>query len=91
VPAFGLVGAAVATALSELIRLWLAARAAGRAGYPAVAVRQLWAPTAAALAMATVMLLVRPTALWTSIPLGAVVYAAAIFVTMRGSLLRRQA
>jgi O-antigen/teichoic acid export membrane protein len=91
VPAFGLVGAAVATAVSELIRLWLAARAAGRAGYPAVAVRQLWAPAAAALAMATVMLLVRPTALWTSIPLGALVYAAAIFVTMRGSLLRRQA
>lgn len=90
VPAFGLVGAAAATAVSEVIRLWLAARAAGRAGYPAIALRQLWGPAAAASAMALLMLLVRPTVLWTSIPLGALVYTAAIVVTMRG-MLRRQA
>ncbi|MGQ0640163.1 MAG: oligosaccharide flippase family protein, partial [Gemmatimonadaceae bacterium] len=60
VPALGLVGAASATAATEVIRLWLAARAPGPAGYPAVALRQLWAPPAAAGMRVAVLLLVMP-------------------------------
>lgn len=90
VPTFGLVGAAAATAATEVIRLWLAARAAGRAGYPTIDVRQLWPPMAAALTMAGLILLVRPGSLWTSIPLGALGYGATLLLLMRGNLLRRQ-
>lgn len=91
VPRFGLVGAAVATAATEVIRLWLAARAAGRAGYPAIDVRQLWAPVAAAIVMAALLLLVKPNAPWASIPLGALGYGVALLILARGNLLRRQA
>jgi len=90
VPVLGLVGAAGATALSEVIRLWLAASAAGRAGYPAVALRPLLAPAAAAIGMAALMLLVRPTALWTAIPLGALGYGVTLLLVMRGTLTRQR-
>ncbi len=91
VPPFGLVGAAAATAATEFIRLWLAARAAGRAGYPTIDMRQLWLPAAATLAMAALLLLVRPRALWTSIPLGALGYSLAFLLLARVSGLTRQA
>ncbi len=90
VPLFGLVGAAGATAVSEMIRLWLAASAAGRAGYPAVALRALLAPGAAAIAMAALMLIVRPTALWTAIPLGALGYGVTLLLVMRGTWARQR-
>jgi O-antigen/teichoic acid export membrane protein len=90
VPLWGLVGAAGATALSEVIRLWLAASAAGRAGYPAVAMRPLLAPAAAAFGMAALMLIVRPMALWTAIPLGALAYGVTLLLALRGSLTGRQ-
>ncbi|MEW5916526.1 MAG: oligosaccharide flippase family protein, partial [Gemmatimonadota bacterium] len=78
IPRFGLVGAAAATAATEVIRLLLAARAAGRAGFPTIQLRVLAVPTAAALVMAAMLLLVRPAALWTSVPLGALGYGAAL-------------
>jgi O-antigen/teichoic acid export membrane protein len=83
VPRFGLLGAAVATVATEVVRLALAARAAGRVGYPAVELRALIAPTAAALAMAALVLLVRPGALWTSVPLGALGYGATLVLLWR--------
>ncbi|MGQ0643795.1 MAG: hypothetical protein ACT4P6_23850, partial [Gemmatimonadaceae bacterium] len=86
-PARGLVGAACPPAATEVSRLWLAARAAGRAGYPAVAVRQLWAPTAAAVIMVALMLLVRPAALWTSVPLGALAYGLGALLLLRRKML----
>ena len=91
VPKFGLVGAAAATAATEVIRLWLAARAAGRAGYPTIDVRQLWPAAAAAVAMTALILLVRPESLWTSIPLGALGYGATLLLLMRRHLFPRQA
>jgi polysaccharide transporter, PST family len=90
VPALGLVGAAAATAVTEVIRLWLAARAAGRAGYPAIDVRGLWAPVAAAIAMAALVLLVRPGSLWASLLLGALGYGIPFLLILRGTTLRRQ-
>jgi O-antigen/teichoic acid export membrane protein len=83
VPLFGLVGAAAATAVSEVVRLWLAARAVGRAGYPAIAWRGLWAPAAGAAAMAALVLLVRPGSLWTAVPLGALGYGLTTLLLMR--------
>jgi hypothetical protein len=80
----------VSTAATEFIRLWLAARAAGRAGYPTIDVRQLWLPAAATLAMAALMLLVRPGALWTSVPLGALGYGLAFLLLARVSGVARQ-
>lgn len=84
VPPFGLVGAAIATAVTEFIRLWLAARAAGRAGYPSIEWKPLWVPAAAVLGMAALLLLVRPRALWTSAPLGALGYGATLLLLSRG-------
>jgi O-antigen/teichoic acid export membrane protein len=89
VPPYGLIGAAVATAGTEVIRLWLAASAAGRAGYPAVRLRPLWGPMLASAAMAAALLLVRPGVLWMSLPLGALAYGA-VFALTQLPLLRRQ-
>jgi len=91
VPSLGLVGAAAATAATEFIRLWLAARAAGRAGYPSIELRRLLLPAAAALGMAVLMLLVRPGALWTSIPIGALGYGLTFLLLARVSGFARQA
>lgn len=90
VPLYGLIGAAVATAATEVVRLWLAASAAGRAGYPAIKLRPLWGPIVASAAMAALILLVRPGALWTSLPLGALAYGA-VFALTQWPLRRRQA
>ncbi len=90
VPAYGLVGAAAATVVTEVIRLALAARTAGRAGYPAIDVRNLWAPAAAVVVMAALLLLVRPGSLWTSLPLGALGYGGALLLLTRAGVLRRQ-
>lgn len=83
IPALGLVGAAAATAATEVIRLFLAVRAAARAGYPSIDVRQLWGPGLGALGMAALLLLVRPTAIWTSVPLGAIAYGLTVLVVLR--------
>lgn len=91
VPSYGLVGAAVATAATELIRLWLAAREAGRSGYPGIDARRLWVPGAACLGMAALILLVRPGALWTSVPLGAAGYGLTFLLLTRLGGIARQA
>jgi O-antigen/teichoic acid export membrane protein len=91
VPAYGLVGAAIATAATELVRLWLAARAAGRAGYPSIDARQLWLPIVASLGMAALIILVRPSALWTSVPLGALGYGLTFLLFAKVGGFTRQA
>ncbi|MGQ0537783.1 MAG: oligosaccharide flippase family protein, partial [Gemmatimonadaceae bacterium] len=89
VPLFGLAGAAWATVATEVIRLALAVRSAREAGFAAIAVSRLWQPGVAALAMAALILLVRPSFLWLSVLLGVLGYALALAILTRGGVLRR--
>ncbi|MEO7966415.1 MAG: oligosaccharide flippase family protein [Gemmatimonadaceae bacterium] len=83
VPRFGLVGAAGATVATEFIRLALAVHAGRRAGYPLPRLSRLIKPTVATAAMAAILIVAAPTALWISIPMGGVAYAVAL-LAMRG-------
>jgi len=89
VPGYGLVGAAAATVATEVIRLALAAHFARKAGYPVVPPRRLVKATLASTAMGVGLVAAGPGALWTSVPLGVGVYAAAMLlvggVTIRAS------
>ncbi len=90
VPEFGLIGAAAATVATEVIRLVLAAHFAHKAGYPVVAAGRLVKATVASTAMGWALVAAGPEALWMSVPLGVVVYAAALAlvggVSFRGRL-----
>ena len=83
VPRFGLVGAAGATVATEVIRLALAAHAARGAGYPLLQASRVVKPALASGLMAIALVLVAPSVLWLSIPLGGVAYGAAL-VLVRG-------
>lgn len=80
VPTYGLVGAAAATVATEFIRLALATHAARQAGYPLLHVTRLLKATVATAAMGAALLVVAPTQLWVSIPLGGAVYAVGLLL-----------
>jgi len=81
VPRFGLEGAAAATVATEVIRLGLATHFARGAGYPLVPATRLLKATLASAAMGTALVLVAPTRLWLSVPLGAMTYAVGLLAT----------
>jgi len=88
---WGMMGAAVVTLTTELIRLGLALRLASRTGYSAPPISLVRKPFAAAIAMALVLLTPVGRTLWTAIPIGAVVYGGSLVVMgalrfRRGSL-----
>lgn len=78
VPHFGLVGAAVCTVITELLRLALAVRYAREIGLPLVSPARLLRPAAAAGVMAVVLLLVAPPSIWVAVPAGAAVFGASL-------------
>lgn len=80
VPQFGLVGAAAATLATEVIRLGLASHFARKAGYPVVPPRRLMKASVASAVMGGALVIASPGVLWTSVPLGVAVYAAALAV-----------
>lgn len=81
VPRFGLEGAAGATVATEFIRLGLATHFARKAGYPLVPALRLVRGVIASAAMGGLLVFFQPQYLWTSVPLGAVAYAAVLVVT----------
>lgn len=80
VPRYGLAGAAAATVATELVRLTLATHHAHRAGYPLLPVARALKAAAATAFMATVLVLMAPGALWTSVPVGAVAYGVGLLL-----------
>jgi O-antigen/teichoic acid export membrane protein len=75
---WGMMGAAVVTLVTELIRLGIAFRLASRTGYSTPPISLVRKPIAAAIAMALVLLTPVGRTPWTAIPVGAVVYAAVL-------------
>jgi len=78
IPAFGIVGAAAATVATEAVRLVVAVRYGLAEGLTPAGVRRYWRPVLASAAMAGAVLWVRPLGLWAAVPVGAMVYVAAL-------------
>jgi O-antigen/teichoic acid export membrane protein len=85
---WGMMGAAVVTLVTELIRLGLALRLTSRTGYSMPPISLVRKPIAAAIAMALVLLTPVGRTIWTAIPVGAVVYGA-VLVAMGSLRFRR--
>jgi O-antigen/teichoic acid export membrane protein len=78
VPRYGLIGAAICTVATEVLRLLLAVAYAAQNGLPVVSPVRLLRPVLAAAAMGAGLLLVRPTSLWSAVPLGAASFGGAL-------------
>jgi len=76
IPVFGIVGAAVATVLTEAIRTVLAVRYVCNAGLPGLPVARFWKPTVAGGALAAVVALAPTGNLWILVATGAATYLA---------------
>ena len=79
VPAFGMLGAAIVTVLTELLRLVLAQRYAATLGMRAPSLRRHWKTAVASLLMAASVALGFRDSLVQAILVGIVVYAVALF------------
>ena len=79
IPRYGIAGAAAATAVTEGIRMVIAALLARREGFPLVSGARLWRASAAALVMGGVVSQIAGTALVVSVPASAVVYAVVLW------------
>jgi O-antigen/teichoic acid export membrane protein len=78
IPRFGMLGAAVATLSTEVLRFALSLGYARSLGFPAPAVAWAWRPMAAALAMKVALVAMPPSNLVVGVPAGAAVYVAAL-------------
>jgi PST family polysaccharide transporter len=84
IPPFGLVGAAVATVVTEVVGCALMFRAAVQEGVPLVPLRRLWRPTVAAAAMQAMLLVSGSAPLFLALGLGVLAFAASL--TLLGGL-----
>jgi O-antigen/teichoic acid export membrane protein len=75
---WGMMGAAVVTVATELVRLGIALHLASRIGYSAPPISLVRKPFAAAIVMTLVLLTPVGRTLWTAIPAGAAVYGAVL-------------
>ena len=78
IPQFGILGAAWATVATELLRTVLALRFVAQEGLVFVPLVRLSRPIVSGLAMAALLLLVRPANLWVAIGLGGAGYIAVL-------------
>lgn len=88
VPSMGMMGAALATVLTEFVRLLLAVGFAQRLGFPLPPVMRAWRPTVATLAMVGVLVALPGLSPWIAIPLGGACYGIAL-ITIGGLRLSR--
>ena len=79
VPAFGMLGAAAVTVLTELLRLVLAQRYASTLGVRAPAMKRHWKSAVASLLMAASVTLGFRHSLFPAIAVGVAVYAVGLF------------
>lgn len=78
IPRYGLSGAAAATVATEGFRMLFAVVVARTWGFRLPGPRRFARPLAAGAAMAAALLLLRPPTVWLGVPLGGVVYLAAL-------------
>lgn len=78
VPSMGMMGAAVATVLTEFVRLLLAVGFAQRLGFPLPPVMRAWRPAVASLAMVGALAALPGLSPWIAIPLGGACYGVAL-------------
>lgn len=90
IPRWGIAGAAMATLLTEAVRMVLALVFVGREGYQTAWVFRFWRPLIAASVMAGLLVWVNPLSLWAAIPLGALAYVI-VLAGVGGLRLRRGA
>lgn len=80
VPVFGMYGAAVTTVIAETVRMATALHYAHRAGFPVTVPRRYVRSIGAAVALAGVLLVLRPSSVWLALPVGAMVYTVALLL-----------
>lgn len=78
IPRFGMIGAALATVVTEVTRTGCALMFAGAAGFRLASPARFWRATVAAIGMAALVILTAPAVLWIGIALGAVTYTVAL-------------
>ncbi len=88
VPSMGMMGAALATVLTEFVRLLLAVVFAQRLGFPLPPVMRAWRPAVATLAMVGALVALPGLSPWIAIPLGGACYGVAL-ITIGGLRLSR--
>jgi len=88
IPRWGMLGAALATLGTEIVRTAITLRGAIRAGFPLPSPARFWRASVATLAMVEALLLVRPGPVVASILLGALTYGA-VLILVGGIRLRR--
>ena len=81
VPSLGMMGAALATVLTEFVRMLLAVGFAKRLGFPLPPVMRAWRPAVATGAMVGALQLLPFTSPWVAIPVGGACYALALILT----------
>ena len=78
VPRMGMMGAAIATVLTEFVRLLLAVAFAYRLGFPRPPLLRTWRPALASAAMVAVLAVLPTSSPWLAVPAGGVTYAVAL-------------
>jgi len=78
VPSMGMMGAAVATVLTEFVRMLLAVGFAGRLGFPFPPLMRAWRPAVATAAMVGALLALPGASPWVEVPVGAVCYGVVL-------------
>jgi O-antigen/teichoic acid export membrane protein len=88
IPPYGLAGAAVATVVTETVRMVVAVVAVREYGIPVTILSRFWKATAAAAVMATLLIVIAPETLWIAVLTGVAGYVAALAL-LGGISLRR--
>ena len=89
IPRFGLVGAAVATLCTEVIRLVIAAGFARSEGYRFAGVSRYWRVVVASLAMAALLFVLRGASVWWLVAAGSLSYVV-VLALLGGIHIRRR-
>jgi len=80
IPRYGILGAAIATVITESLTAVLLFKYAAHHELPLTSLKRFWRPTVASLFMTTALVVLRPSNLVVSLTLGVSVYALALMV-----------
>lgn len=88
IPRWGMLGAALATLGTEVVRTAITLRGASRAGFPLPSPARFWRASIATVAMMAALLVLQPGSVVASIFLGVLAYSA-VLILVRGIRVRR--